>query len=595
MQTLKKFLFLLTPFERKRAYLLIIMIIIMALLDMIGVASVLPFMAVLANPSIVETNLILNEIFHASKIFSIVNHAQFIFALGVLSFVVLVSSLAFKTLATYMQLRFVYLREYSINKRLIEGYLHQPYSWFLSRHSADFGKTILSEVQQLIEIGLAPLLDFIAKGAIVIALVTLLFLIDPMLALIVGLTLGVSYGSVFYFIRRFVNRSGKTRLKNNQLRFKVVNEAFSAIKEIKVGGLEQFYIKNFSDFALRHAHSIASLNIMYQLPRFIFEALAFGGVMLMMLYLMMQTGTFEKSIPLIALYVFVGYRLMPALQQIYVSFTQLTFVGPSLDKLYEDMKNLKSFNLNHDQDILFFNKAITLKNIYYNYPYTSRTTLKDISITIPIKTIIGLVGATGSGKTTIVDIILGLLEPQKGTLEVDGQIITKQNLRVWQRCIGYVPQHIYLSDDTVAANIAFGLAPEEINQDAVEKASKIANLHEFITDELPNQYQTIIGERGVKLSGGQRQRIGIARALYKNPKVLILDEATSSLDNQTEKAVMDAISNIGKNITIILIAHRLNTVKKCDIIFLLDKGELKSKGTFEELINDNNQFEYNPK
>jgi ABC-type multidrug transport system fused ATPase/permease subunit len=197
---------------------------------------------------------------------------------------------------------------------------------------------------------------------------------------------------------------------------------------------------------------------------------------------------------------------------------------------------------------------------------------------------------TGSGKTTIVDIILGLLEAQKGTLEIDGQVITEKNSRSWQRSIGYVPQHIYLADDTVAANIAFGVEPKDINRESVEKAAKIANLDEFVIEELPKQYETTIGERGVRLSGGQRQRIGIARALYHNPKVLVLDEATSALDNQTEKAVMDAINNLSKNITIILIAHRLSTVKKCDKIFLLEKGQLKNEGTFEELINIDENF-----
>ena len=204
-----------------------------------------------------------------------------------------------------------------------------------------------------------------------------------------------------------------------------------------------------------------------------------------------------------------------------------------------------------------------------------------------------MVGTTGSGKTTTVDIILGLLEAQKGTLEVDGKIIDKQNCRSWQRSIGYVPQHIYLSDDTVAANIAFGVEPIDISLDAVEKASKIANLHEFVVNELDNKYQTTIGERGIRLSGGQRQRIGIARALYHNPQVLILDEATSALDNKTEKAVMDAVNNLSKDITIILIAHRLSTVKKCDKIILLENGEIKNQGKFEELIKVNENFRIN--
>ena len=216
--------------------------------------------------------------------------------------------------------------------------------------------------------------------------------------------------------------------------------------------------------------------------------------------------------------------------------------------------------------------------------------LSDISLSIISNTTVGLVGTTGSGKTTVVDIILGLLEPQKGTLEVDEKVINKYNIRAWQSSIGYVPQHIYISDDTIASNIAFGINPEDINQEAVEKASKIANLHEFVINELPEKYHTSIGERGVRLSGGQRQRIGIARALYHEPKVLVLDEATSALDNLTEEAVMDAINNLGNNITIILIAHRLSTVKNCDTIFLLNKGQLVNKGTFDELIKDNDKF-----
>jgi len=585
MQTFKKLLFLLTPLERKRAGLLLIMILIMSLLDMAGVASILPFMAVLTNPGLIETNFILNSMFKASSIFGVENNKQFIFALGALVFSLLIISLTFKALTSYAQVRFVQMREYTIGKRLIESYLHQPYSWFLSRHSADLGKTILSEVQQLISDGMTPLMELIAKGMVTITLITLLIIVDPILTLIVGLSLSTAYLIIFYFVSKYLNQSGSKRLINNQLRFTTVNEAFGAAKEVKIGGLEQAYIKRFSNAAQIYARVQASQRVIAQLPRFILEGIAFGGILLMILYSMSQTGNFNSALPIISLYVFAGYRLMPAVQQIYEAFTQLTFIAPSLDKLYDDLKNLKPFNENQDQDILPFNKSIILKNIHYNYPNASRTILKDISFNISAKSTVGLVGATGSGKTTTVDIILGLLEPQKGTLEIDGKIIRKQNSRSWQRSIGYVPQQIFLADDTIAANIAFGLEPKEINQEAVEKASKIANLHEFVIDELPRKYQTTIGERGVRLSGGQRQRIGIARALYHNPQLLILDEATSALDNQTEKAVMDAIDNLDKNITIIQIAHRLNTLKKCDKIFLLEKGELKKEAKYDELIN----------
>ena len=311
----------------------------------------------------------------------------------------------------------------------------------------------------------------------------------------------------------------------------------------------------------------------------------------MILYMISQTGSFNSALPIVSLYVFAGYRLMPAVQQIYESFTQLTFIGPSLDKLYDDISNLDEYNISvENKQILSFKKKISLKNINFNYPNSQRKILQNINLSIDSKSTIGIVGATGSGKTTTVDIILGLLEPQLGTLEVDGKIITKENRRSWQHSIGYVPQQIFLADDTIAANIAFGIDYENINQDAIEKASKIANLHDFVLAELPNKYQTTIGERGVKLSGGQRQRIGIARAIYHNPQLLILDEATSALDNQTERAVMDAINNLGKNITIVVIAHRLNTIKKCDKIYLLEKGKIIDEGSFEDLLKSNEDF-----
>ena len=587
MKTFKKLLFLLTPHERKRAGLLLIMIIIMAFLDMVGVASIFPFMAVLTNPGLIETNEILNTIFQATRIFGVENNQQFLFILGFFVLATLIISLIFKAFTTYAQVRFVQMRQFSIGKRLVEGYLQQPYAWFLNRNSADLGKSILSESGQVVANGLGPLLEVIARGMLTIALITLLIIANPKLALLVGFSLGTAYGLIFYFTKNYLNFLGKNSLKNNQLRFTSISEAFGAIKEIKVGGLEQTYIKLFSKPAQTFHQNYASSQLVAQLPRFFLEAISFGGILIIVLYIISESDSFNSALPIISLYIFAGYRLLPALQQIYGSFTQLAFVGPSVNKLYEDLKNLKPINTNQDQGVLPLNKKISLKNIYYNYPNTSQVALEGINISISAKSIVGIIGPTGSGKTTTVDIILGLLEAQKGTLEVDEKIITKQNSRSWQRSIGYVPQHIYLSDDTIAANIAFGVEPKDIDQEAVEKACRVANLHNFITDELPKKYQTITGERGIRLSGGQRQRIGIARALYHKPKVIIFDESTSALDNKTEQVVMDAVYNLNKKITIILITHRLNTVKNCDTIFKLDKGKLVAQGTYQELIADN--------
>ena len=590
MQLIKKLLYILSRKEKRQAFLLLLMVLVMALLDMVGVASIMPFMAVLTNPEVIETNSLLNKFYTLSSLFGVETQQQFLFFLGAIVFILLVASLTFKALTLFIQVRFTSNCQYSIAKRLVEGYLYQPYSWFLNRNSADLGKTILSEVGLVISKGLGPMMSLISQIVLVSALLILLILTDPMLTLISSLTIGAVYFSIYRLNRRFISRMGESRLKANQWLFTTVSEAFGAAKEVKLSGLEQVYTKRFSGPAKILAKNTAIFSLISHLPRYFLEALVFGGMLLVVLYLISQSGTLIDTLPIIALYAFAGYRLMPAMQQIYTSVTSLRFVSPSIDAMYNDLKSLKSSDSQKGQAPLPFNKSITLKNIYYQYPNASQSALKNLYIDIPARSKVALVGVTGCGKTTTADIILGLLEPKQGKLEVDGYEISKYNRRAWQQNIGYVPQNIFLSDDTIAANIAFGVNSKFINQKNVESAAKIAKLHEFVIDELPQQYQTPIGERGVRLSGGQRQRIGIARALYHNPKILILDEATSALDNITEKAVMEAVNNITHDVTIIIIAHRLNSVKNCDTIFLLEKGQLKQQGTFSELVKNNDFF-----
>jgi ABC-type bacteriocin/lantibiotic exporter with double-glycine peptidase domain len=547
------------------------MILLMALLDMIGVISILPFIAVLLNPEIIETNSILNymfkisatlgidSMFKISATLGIDSKQQFLFCLGSIFFILLVFSLAFKALTTYVQFRFTEMRAFSIGKRLVEGYLYQPYSWFLNRNSAELGKTIISQVTSVVSNGIRPMVNLIAN-------------------------------IIYKLVRGILKKIGHESVKADQSRFITLSEAFGASKEVKLGSLEDIYIKRFADASQKHASNQASAKSISQIPRYILEAIAFGGMLLFVLFLVEEGGMLDTVLPIVALYAFAGYRLMPALQQTYASFSLLRFVGPALDYLYNDLKNLEKKTFLENKHKLSFDNEITLNKINYSYPNTPRNVLKNLSINIPAHKSIGIVGKTGSGKTTLVDIILCLLDVKEGTLKIDGQIINRDNQISWQRYIGYVPQKIYLADDTIAANIAFGKNFENINMDKLISAAKVANLHEFIIDELPLQYQTTVGENGVKLSGGQRQRIGIARALYNEPKVLVLDEATSALDNQTEKLVMEALNNASKEITIIMIAHRLSTIKKCDKIFLLQDGEVKAEGSYDELIKSNNFF-----
>ena len=590
MDTLRKLIFILTPRERKLALLLLVMIMIMAILDTLGVASILPFIAVLANPEIVETNLLLNKIFIISSNFGIQTQQEFLFFLGIFVFLFLVFSLSFKALTFYTQIHFNAMREYSISKRLVEGFLHQPFSWYLNQNSADLGKTILSEVGTVIHDGIKAIIDLITYIAIALLLIILLIIINPKISLIAGFILGITYAIIYKFSRNFLKRIGQERLRANEERFKILSESFGAIKEIKVNGIEQVYVDRFSKPAKTLGKHTASYQIIGRMPRFIIEAIAFGGLVLMILYLMSVFKTFTSTIPIVSVYAFAGYRLIPAFQQIYASFTALRYVGSSLDEVYKDLKDIQQFNSTFEKDVIKLEKSIDLKNVSYSYPNAERKALKNINLTVNSNSTVGLVGTTGSGKTTIVDIILGLFQAQGGSLEVDGKIITKDVSKSWRKSIGYVPQNIYLSDDTIASNIAFGVKLRDIDHKQVENAAKVANLHNFVDSELPKKYQTIVGERGIRLSGGQRQRIGIARALYHKPQVLILDEATSALDNLTEKAVIDAINNYTDKITIILIAHRLSTIKKCNMIYVLENGEITNQGTFKELARSINHF-----
>lgn len=591
MATIKKLIDLLSPAERKRASLLMAMMLVMALLDMLGVASILPFIAVLTNTSLVETNPILSWAYRFSANVGVTSVDQFLFLLGFLVFVFLVVSLSFKALTTYVQTRFLLMREFSIGKRLVEGYLHQPYSWFLNRHSADIGKNVLSEVSGVIYTCMIPLMNLTAQLSVTIALLGLLLLVDPFLAISLCLVLGIAYASILVLMSGWLNTLGQSRVKANQERFVVLSDAFGAAKEVKVSGLEGIFIERFAKPAETYAKGQATALVIAQIPRFVIEAISFGGMLLVILYLMAKTGSFASSLPIIALYAFAGYRLIPAIQQIYGAVTQIKFAGPALNALHSDLMGLDQVETyTTASEPLPLNKCIELKNIVYKYPNAQVPALNGISLIIPAGTKVGLVGSTGSGKTTTIDLLLGLLEPQAGTLCIDSQVVNSCNRRQWQKNIGYVPQHIYLADDTVSANIAFGLAPEVVDQAAVERAAKIANLHDFVVQNMPQGYSTTLGERGIRLSGGQRQRIGIARALYHSPKVLVLDEATSALDNLTEQAVMEAVHNLSHGITIILIAHRLTTVRECDQIYLLEKGVVKSYGSFDQLVKESDQF-----
>lgn len=593
MKNLKKILSLLTKAEKKKAAALLFLILVMAFFETLGVASILPFVSLIVNPKIVETNIFLNSLFDISKSFGVRDLKDFFLLIGLAVFLIFVFSLFLRATTQYFQIRYTLLREYSISKRLIEGYLNQPYIWFLKQHSGDIGKNILSEVNQVIYQTILPLLNLIAQSAVVVCLLFLLIITNPFVSLIVGAVLILSYIIIFFFIKNILLNIGKKRLGANQKRFISVSEAFNAIKEIKANGFENIYIQRFSSPALTYAKNQSLAQILSLTPRYFIEGIAFGGIMMIILVLIFKNNDFKDIVPLIALYTFAGYRLLPSMQQIYRAFTQLRFSQSTVDLLYKDLNNLKSENLKDSNKNIIFKNNITLKNVNFYYPGSDKLILKKINFTIPKKKKIAIVGPTGSGKTTLLDIILGLIKPTSGNLNVDNQTIDESNQRSWQKNIGYVPQQIYLNNSSILENITLGSCEKKVDFEKLKEVTKLADIHNFIQFDLNNGYNTIVGEKGSTLSGGQKQRIGIAKALYKNPSLLILDEATNALDSITENRIFDNIENHYPDLTVLVITHRLNSIKNFDTIFLIEDGYLKNQGTFNDLKNKNEIFKKN--
>jgi ABC-type multidrug transport system fused ATPase/permease subunit len=588
--SLKKILFLFSFSEKQKLFLLIFLTIIMALMDMIGIASILPFIGLLTNPNLIETNNIISTIY---KYGNFDNSYEFLFFIGLAIFILFIISLIFKVTTIYFQLRFGLMREYTISKYLVEGYIKQPYSWFLNQNSSDLSKNILSEVSKVVSGCVLPFIELISQSIVTIVILSMLLFIDFTLTINIGLIFGFLYFFIFRIVRKFLDKIGIERLEANKSRFKLISEIFGGFKEIKLGGFEKYFLNKFSQPAKIYSKNLAYSEITARVPRFILEAFAFGGILLITLFLIKTNDNFISIVPVVALYTFAGYRLMPAVQSVYFSYAQIRFSKPALDLLYKDISDLE-FSIN-EKKIKFkssfkLEDKIIIENINFSHKNLDKFKLSNVNMSIPVKNTIGIVGETGGGKTTIANILLGLLIPDSGFLKIDGKTIDKTNLRSWQKVTGYVPQQIFLTDDTVAANIAFGSGKEEIDYNRLRQVADIANIRDFIENELPKQYETKIGENGVRISGGQRQRIGIARALYYNPQFLIFDEATSSLDNISEKLIIDSIFNIRNQTTVLMIAHRLSTIKLCQKIYHVSEGKIINSGSFKELSENDEKF-----
>ncbi len=556
---------------------MLVLVVLMAGVETLGVISITPFLSVLGRPDIIQENPVLYSVY---QYFDFVNNREFIIALGLASIVLVVFSSVFKIITQHVINRFVHLQRHALSSRLLSRYLAQPYEYFIEHNSAVLSKNVLAEVDQLMFDLVQPLSQLIAQGAIVFSMALLVLLYDPFMAVCIVGVLGCLYGFIYWVVRKRLGIIGKERREANGERYKVCNEVLEGIKDVKVTGSAQAYKKDFDQASRLFSRHWASSETMTQAPLNIVESIGYSGLIVIALVLLLRSQDVAFVLPALGLYAFAAYRMLPAAQVMYRGFARLKSSRAALNAICIDF-NLPNTHIEASTQRLKCADCIVVENVRYSYRSApSKRVLDNFDLVIPVNTSVGIVGRSGSGKSTLMDIMLGLLLPQKGRVLVDGVEVDHTNLAAWQRSIGYVPQRIFLSDASILENIAFGVPAEMIDMNAVERAAKSAQIHEFIVSELPDAYKTRVGDRGIRLSGGQAQRIGIARALYRDPQVVFFDEATSALDAETECAVNEAIEKLLGCKTVVVVSHRLSSLEKLDS--LIDIGASNAGSNINE-------------
>tara|TARA_R100001129_G_scaffold179391_1_gene156151 strand:+ start:744 stop:2603 length:1860 start_codon:yes stop_codon:yes gene_type:complete len=588
---LKTLFLLLTAEQRKRLIRLQFLVVIMAFAELAGVASIGPFMALVGDISLLQGDGTLAQIYTLS---GFENPREFLFWLGIAVLLALTAAATVSMFTIWRLSLYAAQVGAEISTRLYKHYMQQSWLFHASGSSSQLTNRIAQESNRVTNLVIQPLVEMNAKGILAIVMATAIFVFNPLVALVGLLVFGVAYLVLYKTVRKRLTKNGREVSQSNQQRFKLMNEGFGGIKDTLLLGRQAEFNKRFENSSETLGRAQGVTRALAQAPRYAMELVAFGAVIFLVLYLLSAyDGNLGNILPVLSVYALAGFKLLPAFQQMYTSLAQVKGNISSFDSIEKDLaasQYIEDIKPSSEFGKLSPKKLITLDNISFNYPDKDAKALSELTLQIPVNQVIGLVGASGSGKSTAIDILLGLIEPQSGSLVIDGEEITGQQKRAWQNNVGFVPQTIFLADSSIRENIAFGIPLDEIDEERVTRASQMAHLEELL-ERLPEGLNTRVGERGIQLSGGQRQRIGIARALYDNAEVLVLDEATSALDGITEKLVMDAIHDFSGRKTIIMIAHRLATVKKCDCIYLLDNGKVIDKGNYEDLVDRSDMFQ----
>jgi ABC-type bacteriocin/lantibiotic exporter with double-glycine peptidase domain len=578
----------LTASERRRFVYLVLAALVLTALELVGIGAIVAFMGVLAQPELVFENRWLNRLYNA---LGFDDPHQFILVCGVTLLLIYLIKNAFAAFVVWLQQRFVWGTLLSLSNKLLETYIYSPYQFFLTRNTSEIQRNLISEMDHVINSVMMPATRIITQSIMAICILALLFWNDPVLAGALSLLFGSAYLWLYIGFRRRLSSIGALRAEANKQRFKILSEALSGIKEVRMTGREQYFVDGFTEALRRYSGLMITGGLIAQLPKYLMESLAFGGILGITLYIVGVKQSMQEVIPVATLYAVAAYRILPAFQAVTQALATLQFNRKSLNVISRDLALGASqppaaeIRESRNQSVNF-DEAIYLREISFRYPTAENNALEKLDLTIRKNTTTGLVGFTGAGKSTIADIVLGLLVPQSGEVKIDNTLMTERTVPAWQIHTGYVPQQIFLIDDTIAHNIAFGVNPADIDQSALIEAAHMAHIYRFVTEELPNGFDTVVGERGIRLSGGQRQRIAIARALYHKPDLLVFDEATNALDGATEAIIRQSVNELSGTKTLLIIAHRLNTVKDCDVIHVLEHGKIIASGNYDELMTE---------
>lgn len=573
MKILKKLMVIMNAKQKRMMGLLLVMMVFGAFLETASISLIIPVMTLVLSPNAVEENALMAGVYHGLHMTSARQFTVFVMGAMVLAFVL---KNLFLFLLQKTMYRFVYKNQFETQEKMLRSFVKRDYEFYLNIETSTIQRIIAADVVNAYLLILS-LLQIMSECAVFVMLAVALLLVDFKMTLVIAGLLVVTLIVVKDVIKPIMNRTGKENQDYASLIYQWLSQTVGGIKEIKIIGKENYFIQEYSERGSHYVTAMERLNLFSNAPKLLIETVCIAGMVAYMLVIVLMGKDLTEMMPALSAFAMAAVRLMPSANRINNQLTQLAYYEPFFmnvsDNLLEETSE-ENTDMSYAKEAkkLPVEKEITLDNITYAYPNTDKLIFDHAQMTIPVGSSVGIVGGSGSGKTTIVDILLGLLKVKEGTICADGRDVMS-DYRGWLKNIGYIPQMIFLLDDDIRKNVAFGVPETEIDEQRLWYALKEAQLDEFVKT-LPEGVYTGIGERGIRLSGGQRQRIGIARALYNDPEVLILDEATSALDNDTEAAIMDSINRFQGKKTLVIIAHRLQTIEKCDMVYRVENGKI---------------------